>query len=160
MIRLLLKQVFSLGVGWLVSRFTAKPISQTIERNSSFMAFDLNTVLGIVAAIGKELVDLDTNKEGADDFAGTLIVYGADVIKAVEDGEDLPAFPEILKAGTTQKITGVLAATLKIANGALTFATYALSGKASKVLRYITQAISLLLNGEAVPAPPSSLLKA
>jgi hypothetical protein len=116
------------------------------------MALNLEAFVPYLGAVGQALVDLDENKTGADDFAGALLVYAAEVISAVLNDEDLPEFPEILKAGTSDKISGVSRAILIVANSALTIARFQVSGIAAKVLKYISQAVSQLLAGQPVVA--------
>jgi hypothetical protein len=110
-----------------------------------------------LGATGQALIDLDENKTGAEDFAGALLVYAAEVIGAVGDGSDLPEFPDILKAGTTEKIKGGFRASLIVANSVLAVARFQVGGKAGQLLRYVNQAISQLLAGQPVPAAPAAL---
>lgn len=119
---------------------------------------DLNTLAPYFGATGQALIDLDENKAGAEDFAGALLVYGAEVITAVSGGEDLPPLPDILRQGTTDKITGGFRATLIVVNSVLTVARFQVSGKAATALKYVNQAISQLLAGAVVPTPPTALL--
>ena len=110
-------------------------------------------------AIGQSLVDLDADKAGADDFAGALLVYVADVIQAVTEGADLPPFPEVLQHGTADKINGRFKAVLIVANSVLTIARFQVRGKAATALRYVVDAISKLISGQSVPPAPAALLK-
>lgn len=103
------------------------------------------------------MIDLDENKEGADDFAGELLIYIADVGAAVAADADLPPLPEVIAKGTNQKISGVLKSTLRAVNPVIMFASFKVKGKAAKVLRYASQAISFLIAGLPVPAAPASL---
>lgn len=115
---------------------------------------DIAPFLGVT---GQSLIDLDENKEGADDFAGELLVYVADVGQAIGAGEDIPPLPPVIANGTNQKISGVLKSTLKAVNPVIMFASFKVKGKASQVLRYVSQAISLLIAGQPVPTAPASL---
>lgn len=123
------------------------------------MALDFRTLSPYLGATGQALIDLDADKNGADDFAGALLVYVAEVIGAVSEGGDLPPFPEALKAGTTDKIKGGFKATLIIANSALTVARFQMTGKAAAILKYVTQTISQLIAGQPVPSAPAALSK-
>jgi hypothetical protein len=107
-----------------------------------------------LGAAGAALVNLDENKTGADDFAGLLLMHVAYVIAAVAAGEDLPDFPEIIKAGTTNKISGIARISLMVAASILAIAQFQFAGNAATVLKYSYQAIQNLLDGVPVPAPP------
>jgi hypothetical protein len=122
------------------------------------MAFDLKTIGPYLGASGQALIDLDENKTGAEDFAGALLVYVAEVIAALSNGEDLPEFPEALKQGTTEKISGGFRATLIVANSVLTVARFQVSGRAGAILKYVSQALSQLLARQTVAPPPDSLI--
>ena len=119
---------------------------------------DLISFAGYLGATGQSLIDLDENKVGWEDFTGSLLVYSAEVITAVKGGADLPELPDLLRQGTTEKITGAFRATLQVANGVLAFARFQVGGKAAIALKYVNQAISQLLAGQAVPTPPTALL--
>jgi hypothetical protein len=123
------------------------------------MAFDLQSIAPYLGATGQALIDLDEDKTGAEDFAGALLVFAADVSAAVVEGGDLPEFPEALKKGTSDKITGGFRATLVVANSVLTVARFQASGRAASLLKYVTQAISQLLAGQTVAAPSAALVK-
>lgn len=116
---------------------------------------DIAPFLGVT---GQSLIDLDVNKEGADDFAGELLIYVADVGQAIGTDSELPPLPEVLKKGTHQKITGVLKSTLQAVNPVIMFASFKVKGKAAKILRYTSQAISLLIANQPVPPAPASIL--
>lgn len=103
-----------------------------------------------LGAAGNELMNLDEDTTGADDFAGNLLVYVAEVIAAIADGADLPDFPDALKQGTSEKITGAARVSLRIASSALTIAQFQVSGKAAQILKYANQALRNLLAGKAV----------
>lgn len=114
---------------------------------------DIAPFLGVT---GQSLIDLDENKEGADDFAGELLVYVADVGQAIASGGDIPPLPPVIANGTDQKISGVLKSTLKAVNPVIMFASFKVKGKAAQVLRYISQAVSLLIAGQPVPTAPTA----
>lgn len=109
-------------------------------------------------AIGQALIDLDADKAGADDFAGGLLVYVADVIQSVSEGADLPPLPDVLQKGTADKINGPFKAVLIVANSVLTIARFQVRGKAATALRYVVDAISKLISGQVVPPAPKALL--
>lgn len=115
---------------------------------------DIAPFLGVT---GQSLIDLDENKQGADDFIGELLIYVADVGTAVANDADLPPLPATIAKGTNEKISGVLKGTLKAINPILMFASFKVKGKASQVLRYASQAISLLIAGQPVPAAPAAI---
>jgi len=113
-----------------------------------------------LAATGDALVNLDENKSGADDFAGELLIYAADVITAVSNQSDLPDLPEVLAAGTLDRITGYSRVSLIVISSILTVAQFQVTGKAATALRYANQAIRLLLAGRPVPPAPAELGRA
>lgn len=119
---------------------------------------DIRTLAPYFGATGQALIDLDEDKTGAEDFAGALLVYAAEVIVAVASGDDLPPLPEALHQGTTEKIRGGFRATLIVINSVLTIARFQVSGRARTALNYVSQAISLLLAGQMVPTPPTALI--
>lgn len=110
-----------------------------------------------LGATGTALVNLDENKTGADDFAGDLLIYASEVISAVENDEDLPALPDTLQKGTSEKITGAARVSLIVASSLLAVAQFQVAGKAAKALKYANQAIRALLAGSPVPAAPKGL---
>lgn len=110
-----------------------------------------------LAAAGNELINADENESGADDFAGQLLVYSAEVSAAIVSGEDIPPLPEIIARGTSDRITGAPKIVLRIASSALTIAQFKLTGKAATALKYINQAIRALLAGRPVGLAPSIL---
>lgn len=115
--------------------------------------FNFISIAPWLAATGQALIDLDEDKEEADDFAGELLIYAADVGLSVQAGEDIPPFPPALAKGTQGRITGVLKATLQVANPLLTFASFQVADpKARKVLKYVSQALSQLLANQPVSA--------
>jgi hypothetical protein len=115
---------------------------------------DIAPFLGVT---GQSLVDLDENKEGADDFIGALLIYVADVGTAIKAGSDLPPLPDVIANGTKDKISGVLKGTLRAINPIIMYASFRVPGKAAIVLRYVNQAISLLIAGQPVPAAPAAI---
>ena len=121
--------------------------------------FDLKAAAGYLGATGSALVDLDDNTQGWEDFVGALLMYVAETLMAVSTGGDLPDFPEVLKKGTTDKISGAFRATLIVINSVLGFAQFQTTGKAAQVLKYANQAIRQLIAGQPVPPAPAALLK-
>ena len=110
-------------------------------------------------AVGQSLIDLDADKLGADDFAGSLLIYVAEVVQAVGEGADLPTFPDELKAGTTDRVSGAFKAVLIVTNSLLTVARFQVRGKAAVILKYVTQTISQLISGNPVPPAPATVVK-
>lgn len=119
----------------------------------------LSTIGPYLGVAGNELVNLDENTTGADDFAGQLLLYAADVIASIDTGADLPSFPDALKVNVTDKISGASKVALRIASSALTLAQFQVSGKAGAALRYIAQAVRNLLSGSSIPTPPAVIAK-
>lgn len=109
-----------------------------------------------LAATGNALSNLDENASGADDLAGTLLEYAADVILAVAGRENLPPLPTILAQGTTEKITGAARVSLIVASSVIGIARFQTTGKAQAILRYVDESLKLLLAGKPVPAAPFS----
>jgi hypothetical protein len=118
------------------------------------MADFFTSIIPYLGVTGSTLVNLDEDRTEADDFAGELLMYAAWVIAAVAAKEDIPAFPEIIKAGTTDKISGIARVSLMVADSVLIMALFQATGKARIALEYIHQAIQKLLAGVAVPAAP------
>lgn len=123
------------------------------------MAFSFNQIAPYLGAVGNELINLDENLTGADDFAGNLLVYVAEVGQAIQNGEDIPEIPEIVRKGTTDKVSGPLKATLRIASSALTVAQFSVKGKTSSVIKYLNQVLRALIAGQTVPTAPSALIQ-
>lgn len=110
-----------------------------------------------LGATGTTLVNLDENKSGADDFAGELLIYAADVISAVSGKGDLPPFPDVIANGVTEKITGVARVSLIVAISVLSIAQFQVTGKAAQVLKYVNQSLRLLLAGQPVLTAPAAV---
>ena len=119
---------------------------------------DLKVVAGYFGATGNALITLDDNDQGWEDFVGTLLIYVAEVLMNVSTGGDLPEFPEVLKKGTTDRISGAFRATLIIANSVLGFAKFQVSGKASVALKYANQVLTQLISGQPVTVPIPKVL--
>jgi hypothetical protein len=108
-----------------------------------------------LAAAGNELVNADENESGADDWAGQFLLYAGEVIAAIQNDEDIPALPELIAKGTSEKISGAPKIVLRLASGTLTVAQIRAKGKAAATLRYINQVIRALLAGKAVLNAPA-----
>ncbi len=108
-----------------------------------------------LAAAGNELVNADENESGADDWAGQFLLYAGEAIAAIQNSEDIPALPEMIAKGTTEKISGAPKIVLRLASGTLTVAQIRAKGKAAATLRYINQVIRALLAGKAVLNAPA-----
>ena len=57
------------------------------------MAFGFQSIAPYLGAVGNELVNLDEDIEGADDYAGQVLIYVAEVGAAIQAGEDIPEIP-------------------------------------------------------------------
>jgi hypothetical protein len=112
-------------------------------------------IASYLGVTGVALVNLDENKTGGDDFAGELLIYSGNVIASVASNEEIPEFPEVIREGTTDKISGVPRVSLIVANSILTLLQFQTTGRASKILWYINQAIRNLLAGVPVPPAPA-----
>src|SRR3972149_891128 len=121
------------------------------------MAFGFQTIAPYLGAVGNELVNLDEDIEGADDYAGQVLIYVAEVGAAIQAGEDIPEIPELISKGVTGKINAGLKATLRIASAALTIAQFQVSGKAQTVLKYLNQVLPCSRPRRAFP--PGFLFK-
>lgn len=117
------------------------------------MAGIFQNIAPYLGATGTALVNLDENKTGADDFAGELLLYAGETLAAIDAGEDIPEFPDVIRAGVSDRITGAARVSLIVANSVLTVAQFQVGGRGAKVLKYINQAIRNLLAGQPVPAP-------
>jgi len=122
------------------------------------MAFGFQSIAPYLGAVGNELVNLDEDIEGADDYAGQVLIYVAEVGAAIQAGEDIPEIPELISKGVTGKINTGLKATLRIASAALTIAQFQVSGKAATVLKYLNQVLRALIAGRPVPPTPVGIL--
>jgi len=122
-------------------------------------SFSFNQIAPYLGAVGNELINLDENIEGADDYAGNLLVYVAEVGVAIQQGQDIPEIPEVIRKGVTGKISPAIKATLRIASSALTVAQFTVTGKAAIVIKYINQVLRALLAGQPVPTTSSSLIQ-
>jgi hypothetical protein len=112
-------------------------------------------IASYLGVTGIALVNLDEDKTGGDDFAGELLVFAGNVIASVASNEAIPEFPEIIKAGTTDKISGIPRVSLIVANSILTLVLFQTKDRVRKVLWYVTQAINNLLAGVPVPPAPA-----
>lgn len=121
---------------------------------------DLLAVAPYLGASGSALVNLDENKNGADDFSGEILIYAAEVIAAVTGEEDLPEFPEVIAKGVNDRITGAARVSLIIASSVLPIAQFQVSGKARTALKYVNQVIRNLLANQTIPPVPESLKEA
>lgn len=118
----------------------------------------LSTVGAYLGVAGNEIANIDDNRTGADDFAAAILLYGSDVIASVGSGMDLPEFPDELKTGVSDKITGPAKITLRIASSMLMLAQTQVSGKAGIALRYIAQVVRNLISGTLPPVPPRPIV--
>ena len=111
-----------------------------------------------LAATGQSLINLDEDSVGADDVVGSVLLYGAEVIVSVNNGDaDLPPFPDSIAGAIVGKVTGPARTAIIIASGPLTIAEFQLAGthpKASKALHYANQVLTAISAGKPVPAAP------
>lgn len=121
------------------------------------MALSFEGLAPYLGALGTSLEGIDENTTGGDDFAGAILLYAAEVISAIVANEDIPEFPDVLRQGTSDKITGIGRVILISANALLTVAQFQVAGKAQKVLKYVNQAIRQLLAGQPVTPAPTGL---
>jgi hypothetical protein len=112
---------------------------------------NFTTLAPYLGAIGNELINLDENLEGADDFAGQLLIYTAEVGTAIEANEDIPEIPENIRQGTTDKISPPVRAILRIASSVLTISQFSVTGKSYKVIKILNQILRLLIAHKTVP---------
>ncbi|HKX31771.1 MAG TPA: hypothetical protein VJ302_29065 [Blastocatellia bacterium] len=119
------------------------------------MADILLNVAPYLGATGTALSNIDDNNTGADDFAAELLIYAGEVIAAVAADEEIPAFPEAVRAGTSDRISGIARVSLIVANSILTVVQFQVAGRAARILKYVNQAIRNLLAGIPVPAAPT-----
>lgn len=110
-----------------------------------------------LAGVGNTLVNLDVNNTGGDDIAGGWLLFGADVIEAISNGEDVPTIPDELKLPVT--ISGIALGVLGTVAAVLTVARFQLSGKPAIALKYIVQGINAIIGGKTVPPAPIALTK-
>lgn len=115
------------------------------------MSFKFAEIAPYLGAVGNELINLDEDLVGADDFAGNLLIYIAEVGTAIQIGKDLPEIPEILKAGTVEKASSGVRALLRIVSTVLIVAQFQVSGKAYEILKYLNQVLRLLIARREVP---------
>lgn len=120
---------------------------------------NIQAAAGYLNATGSALVSLDDNNEGWEDFVGTLLQYVAEVLISVSTGGDLPEFPEILKKGTSYRISGAFRSTLIVANSIIAFAQFQTTGKASQALKYANQTLQQLIAGKPVMPAPEGLYR-
>ncbi|MGE0131907.1 MAG: hypothetical protein AB7U82_27805 [Blastocatellales bacterium] len=109
-----------------------------------------------LAITGEGLTSLDADNVGADDTAGALLVYGAEVLAAVSNDENLPPSP-VLQV-VTDNLSGKALTTIKLARVGLTAASVFLSfqdRRAATAIKYVRQALDALANGQAFPTAPA-----
>lgn len=117
-----------------------------------------NKLAPYLAGTGNTLVNLDENEIGADDVAGHLLIYAADVIASVSNNEDLPALPDIVSQSIGGKLSGPARTAIILASGPISIAQFQLAAshpKASKALKYVAQVLNAIAAGKPVPTAPS-----
>ena len=121
---------------------------------------NIQTIAPYLSATGFGLISIDANDTGADDLARQFLLYGGDLITAINAGADLPPLPEIAGKAITDKLSGSARLTLTIAGINLTILQGQVAAgkpKLAVALRYVTQAIAALMAGRSVPAAPVGL---
>src|SRR5262245_6519024 len=111
----------------------------------------INHIPAYLIGAGTALTNLDLNQSGADDFAGALLMYAGYAIDTVVKGGDIPPLPEVIRKGTTEKITGASRSILTIASAVLVIAQFEVGGRAATVLKYVYQSVQALLDNQPVP---------
>jgi hypothetical protein len=115
-------------------------------------------IVPYLSGVGFTLSSLDADDTGAEDIAGQFMLYAGEAFAAVSLDLELPPLPETITGVTAGKIGGVARGVLFTAGTVLTILqlqVMASKPKLSKVLRYISQGISALLAGRAIPAAPA-----
>lgn len=122
------------------------------------MFVDIEEITPYLAMLGQTLIDLDEDKDEADDFSGHLLLYASEVIDSVLLGqEDLPELPELLAEGFNERITGVSRITLILARNALGLARFQTKGDVRRALTWVYQSLGLLLANKPIPTFQGSL---
>jgi len=140
---------------------TSFGLATTVAQPASKLPGILQNLVPYLAAAGTVLVGADENNTGADDYAGHILAYAADVLTSVLTGGDIPPLPDELAAGVSGKITGTARIALLGASAGLAIAQMQLAfshPKAGTAMRYINQVVMALLAGKSIPAAPASLL--
>ncbi|OQB32248.1 MAG: hypothetical protein BWY07_02007 [Candidatus Hydrogenedentes bacterium ADurb.Bin170] len=123
------------------------------------MNLSFSDIAPFLGAAGNELRNADQNNTGADDFIGELLIYIADAHASIEQEEPLPDLPEILLQGTTERISGGIVITLRVASSVLAIAQFKASGKLRLILRYAAESIRRVLAGQTVPGLAPAIAK-
>lgn len=116
----------------------------------------LNDVAGYLNVLGSSLQSVDENTTGADDKAGRFLVFGGDIITSIQEGDDLPAFPEDL-VSISGKLTPAARIWLTMAIAGIAQTENKTRGKARTALRYIKQGLLALSAGRQLPPIPDTL---
>lgn len=133
-----------------------KPSNNLKVEGTTKVANVFSAIAPYILAAGNQLVVFDENSEGADDFAGELLILVGESGIAIQNGGDieLTELPEVLRKGTTDRLSvkakftlGLVATFLSIGQTQVAFGS-----NIYKLLKYATQSIRLLLNNKAVPA--------
>lgn len=119
------------------------------------------TLAPYLAGVGVSLLTLDENETGPDDVAGSVLLYAAEVIGAVEaGGEELPPLPPILADGIGGKINGATRTAIILVSGPLAIAQFQLAAskpRLAKALGYVRQVLQAIAANRQVPQPPADL---
>ncbi|MGH9766099.1 MAG: hypothetical protein ACREAB_01590 [Blastocatellia bacterium] len=119
----------------------------------------LDNIAPYLSATGFGLISIDANDTGADDLAGQFLLYGGDLIFAVQSGADLPPLPDVASNALGGKLSTTARLALMLAGINLTIVRGQVSASKphlAQALRYITQAISALMASRPIPALPAA----
>jgi hypothetical protein len=117
----------------------------------------IDDIVPYLSGVGFTLSSLDADDTGAEDIAGQFMLYAGEAFAAVSMEMELPPLPETISGVAVGKLGGVGRGVLFTTGTVLTilqFQVMASKPKLGKVLRYISQGISAILAGRALPAAP------
>jgi hypothetical protein len=107
-----------------------------------------------ILAAGNELVNIDEDSLGGDDFAGQLLILIGESGIAIQNGQDidLTELPEVIRIGTTDKLSSKAKFTLRLVSTFLSIGQTQVNPSTNvyKLLKYATQAIRLLIANKPV----------
>lgn len=106
--------------------------------------------------IGSALQVVDEDMIGGDDMAGQFMVFGSDLIHAIEENEEMPTLPDALKKAAG-RISPKARVWLAIAVAGLAQFESQTTGNGRKSVRYIKQ--GLMAIAASLPVPPVPALK-
>jgi hypothetical protein len=113
-----------------------------------------------LSGVGFTLTSLDADDNGAEDLAGQFMLYGGEVITAINANLDLPPMPEVLAGMVAGKLGNVARGILMVAGSFLTILQMQVMASKPRLaagLRYVSQGIAALLAGRPIPSAPVAL---